>query len=150
MGNICNKCILSNKDVNDFSPFKFDNKIKYCKVIDVYDGDTITVGIILESKPYRIKVRMYGYDSPELKPRLNVINRDEIIKKAKESRDMLKNIILNKVVKIHISKGTWDKYGRLLGIIYMKPDNRLKYNFNVNEYMINNNYGKPYYGGKKT
>ena len=72
MGNICSRCILSNRTIENTKPYKFDNKTEYCKVLDIYDGDTITVGIILEKKPFRVKVRMFGYDSPEMKPRLNI------------------------------------------------------------------------------
>ena len=144
MGNICSRCILENKTMKNTEPYKFDNKTKYCKVLDVYDGDTITVGIILEKKPFRVKVRMFGYDSPEMKPRLNITNRLEIINKAIEARDELKKLILNKVVIIEIQKKTWDKYGRLLGVIYSKYNNTVctGYDMNINEYMISNNYGK--------
>lgn len=151
MGNLITKNRLKRKTLENTEQFKFDNEIKYCKVLDVYDGDTITVGIILDKKPFRIRVRMYGYDSPEMKPRLNLENRDKIKKDAIKARDILRDLILDKICKIKIEKGTWDKYGRLLGTIYMKTKNRLrtKYDFNVNEFMIQNNLGYRYYGGKK-
>ena len=151
MGNLCSRIILTHYDNDNIDAFKFDNCSKYCRVLDVYDGDTITVGIIFERKPYRVKVRMYGYNSPEIRPKLNVENRNEIIKKAKQARDILRMLILNKIVIIRIEEGTWDKYGRLLGTIFIKRNNNCfsSFNLNVNHYMIENRYGYKYNGRTK-
>lgn len=150
MGNIKSRL---RKCTRDNTPkYLFQSKKFYCKVIDVYDGDTITIAIALRKKIYQYKVRMYGYDSPELKPLKSLENREIIKKKAKAARDTLKNMILNKIVVIQIEAGTWDKYGRLLGTIYTKNNRGLtikSYNFNINQYMIDNGYGYPYFGGKK-
>ncbi len=132
--------------------YRFDNKKFYCKVIDVYDGDTITIAIQLNKKIYQYKVRMYGYDSPEMKPRLNISNRDEIIQKAHKAKKVLSELILNKIVVVEIQKKSWDKYGRLLGIIYTSINHGLtmkSYNLNINEYMVDNGHGYRYYGGTK-
>jgi endonuclease YncB( thermonuclease family) len=154
MGNLITKCILSRRTNTNTNKFRFDGQTKYCKVLDVYDGDTITVGIILDTKPYRVKVRLLGYDSPEIKPRLNIVNREEEIHKAVEAREVLKSIILNKIAKLKISIKSWDKYGRLLATLYIQSNNENNilsddYNINVNKYMIDNGYGKIYNGGKK-
>ena len=150
MGNIKSK--LRKKTIYNTPKFIFNGKKYYCKVIDVYDGDTITIALNLNgNKIYQYKVRMYGYDSPEMKPRKNIENRDIIIRKAKLAKNELKKLIMDKIVVIKIEKGTWDKYGRLLGTIYMKRRGLTikSYTFNVNQYMIDNNYGYPYFGGKK-
>ena len=94
---------------------------------------------------------MLGYDSPEMKPKLNIKNRDQIIRKAIVARDYLKSLIENKIVDIQISG--FDKYGRVLSTIYIvDPDiskiicrNKL----NVNNLMIRNGYGYSYMGGTK-
>lgn len=152
MGSILIKQQLS-KCTNELTPYyKFDNMKFYCKVIDVYDGDTITIAIKLHKKIFKYKVRMYGYDSPEMKPRRSNVNRDEIIKEAKKAKEVISELILNKIVVIKIEKNTWDKYGRLLGTIYSKiiPGITMKaYNLNVNEYMIKKELGYKYYGGTK-
>ena len=132
--------------------YKFNNKKFYCKVIDIYDWDTITIAIRLNKKIYKHKVRMFGYDSPEMRPLKNNVDRDIIIAKAKKAKKVLSELIMDKIVVIHIQKGTWDKYGRLLGVIYIKVIQGVglrAYNLNVNKYMIDNNYGYIYYGGAK-
>jgi endonuclease YncB( thermonuclease family) len=89
---------------------------------------------------------MYGYDSPEMKPSRSDPNRDEIKKKAKYAKKLLEEKILNKIVILQCGK--WDKYGRLLGTIYVKGG-CLSKRENVNVWMVDNNLGKPYFGGKK-
>ena len=120
--------------------FSFNNTKKIGKVVSVYDGDTCRIVLYLESKIVKFHCRMNGYDSPEMKPRLNVENRDEIIIKAKEARDYLKSLVNDKIVEIQC--GDFDKYGRLLVDIYIEGKN-------VNNDMISNGYGYVYNGGTK-
>ena len=145
MGNLINK----NKDLKnatkDIPFYSLNKKTFLAKVVDVYDGDTCTIIIKNKNELQKYKVRMLGYDSPEMKPRKNINNREEIIKKAKEAKNALIDKINNKLV--YIECGSWDKYGRLLGTLYTIKNN--KKSININQWMINNNYGYIYNGGTK-
>ena len=88
---------------------------------------------------------MEGYDSPEMRISKKDPNRDEKKKKALESKNYLKNLVMNDNQLVYIKCGNFDKYGRLLGKIYVNE----KDNVSVNELMIQNNYGYIYNGGKK-
>ena len=122
----------------------FNNVDLKAKVIEIYDGDTCTIetefpGVVHRdsSTPLLIKfkVRMMGYDTPELRTRnLNEKRLGYICKQV------LSNKILNEDVTIKCK--SLDKYGRLLGTIICK-------NEDINEYMIVNNYGMTYDGGTK-
>jgi endonuclease YncB( thermonuclease family) len=46
-----------------------------------------------------------------------------------------------KIVTVQL-KPKNEKYGRLLGTIFYKGEN-------INDWMVNNGYGKSYFGGKK-
>lgn len=145
--NILTKCTKENT-----SFYRFDNKKYYCKVIDVYDGDTITIAIKLNKKIFKHKVRMYGYDTPELKPRKDNPNRNQIIKNAKYTKQKLEELILNKIVVIRIEGPTWDKYGRLLGTIFTRSKWGITmkgYDFNVNAFMLSFACVNEYFGGTK-
>lgn len=119
-----------------------------CKIVDVYDGDTCTAIIRTTNGLQKHKVRMLGYDSPEMKPSKKLENREEEIKAAKIAKNKLISLVSNnndlslnsKIIKIECHN--WDKYGRLLGILKV---NKL----NINEWMIKNNYGYKYDGGTK-
>jgi micrococcal nuclease len=121
--------------------FSLNNKIFDAKIVKVYDGDTCFAVFMLNNKPVKFKIRMMGYDSPEMKPLLSNVNRNDEIKKAIRARDELIKLVLNKCVKLECGK--WDKYGRLLGTIYIEN------NLCVNLHMIENNFGYKYNGGKK-
>tara|TARA_B110000208_G_C11786240_1_gene435736 strand:- start:186 stop:647 length:462 start_codon:yes stop_codon:yes gene_type:complete len=145
--NTLTKCTKENT-----SFYRFDNKKYYCKVIDIYDGDTITVAIKLNNKIFKHKVRMYGYDTPELKPRKNIPNRNKIIENAKYTKKILEELILNKIVVIRIERPTWDKYGRLLGTIFTKLKwgmTMRAYTFDVNAFMLSIGSVNEYFGGTK-
>jgi len=143
MGNIicCYPCLY--KQTNELELYKLKGNFK-CKVVDVYDGDTVTIVLLNKFGFEKHKLRMYGYDSPEIKPRLNISNREDEIKKAKAAKQYISDLILDKIVEFE-SMG-YDKYGRLLGKLYL-----LNYcsKVELNQIMIDKGHGYPYFGGTK-
>ena len=123
--------------------FSLKNTFKMCKIVDVYDGDTVR-GVFENNGVYnKWNIRMYGYDSPEMRPSRKLENRDAIKEKAKESRDYLKSKVLNKTIFLHCLD--FDKYGRVLANIYSEEFGETS----VNDHMVEMNYGYPYFGGTK-
>lgn len=122
--------------------FTLDKRVFDAKIVRVYDGDTCFAVFKLNNEYVKFKIRLEGYDSPEMKPSLDSKNRENEKKSAQKSKEELEKHVLNKIVKLHCGK--WDKYGRLLGTLYI--DNN---NLNINEYMINNGFGYAYGGGTK-
>lgn len=109
-----------------------------CKVIDIYDADTITIIIPFHNTPYKVKCRLTGIDSAEIRTK----NQDEK-KIAIEGKKWLINKILDK--KIWIDCGDWDKYGRLLGKLFLEK-NSLN---SINDEIVQNGYAYEYNGKKK-
>jgi micrococcal nuclease len=102
------------------------------KVIKVYDGDTITIGVILYDIAYRFSVRLNGIDTPELKGP----HKD----KAILARDDLSNLVMNKIVRL-TNIGT-EKYGRILADVYLGD-------VHINQWMKEKGHAVEYHGGKK-
>ena len=142
MGNCISDHFLS-KTTNDIPVYSMNDKIYRAKIVDVYDGDTCTAVFRQYFKFRKYKIRMLGYDSPEMKPLLKKENRDIEIEEAKKAKEALKNLINNKIVILHCGK--FDKYGRLLGTLYTSGNPSV----NINQWMLDNNYGYPYDGGTK-
>ena len=115
----------------------FIPQIRACKVIKVYDGDTITVAAKLhESFPVnRFSVRLSGIDTPELRAK----NENEK-KRAVLAKNFLQEKLLNQ--SVHLENITTEKYGRLLATIIYNGEN-------INQLMIDNKYAISYGGGKK-
>ena len=130
---------------NKTKMFSLEGKTKLCRVVDIYDGDTCKVVFKLNRKIYRWNVRMEGYDSPEIRISKKDPNREEKKQKAKNAKEFLIDLIMNKDQLVYIKCGKFDKYGRLLGKIYQNKDDTIS----VNDKMISNNHGYPYIGGTK-
>lgn len=143
MGNTfcCNLCLYY--QTNKLPLYKLEGYFN-CKVVDVYDGDTVTIVLFNKLSFEKHKLRMYGYDSPEMKPKRDLPNRDQEISKAKQAKKYLSDLVLNKILKFE-SMG-YDKYGRLLGKLYI-VNNCSKQE--INQLMIDLGHGYPYYGGTK-
>ena len=104
-------------NVDDSIPMlSFKGQRIYCKVVSVYDGDTIKVVFPIigsgSMKLYKWNCRINGVDTPELRTRNNLEK-----KLGYKVRDKLREKILGKVV--YIVCDTFDKYGRLLVNIYI-------------------------------
>ena len=126
--------------------FSLQGLTKLCKVVDIYDGDTCRVVFNHNGCINKWNIRMNGYDSPEMRPSRNLENRDEIKKKALEAKNFLKSLVANSSEQlVYLKCGGFDKYGRLLGELYVNLDDEKS----VNQQMIDNNYGYVYHGGTK-
>lgn len=128
-----------NPDQTDF--FSFEGQILKAKVVDIYDGDTITVILEIHNGVYRkFKCRIAHIDSPEMKPLKTCENRDLHIDCAKKVKSILQDLIYNRVVELHCGK--FDKYARVLVTIYYK-------NTNINDLLIKHKLVKVYEGKTK-
>lgn len=138
-----NKKLLQCKNEN-YQLFTFNNQEKICKIVDVYDGDSFTACFYYDNKIIKYKFRANGYDSPEMRPRLDKVNRNQEIIKAKQARDKFIELsdCNNNLVKIQFHE--FDKYGRILATVY-----NISNKTNVNQLMIDNNFGYSYHGGTK-
>lgn len=131
-------CSSSNLNVIEYEDtIPFVPEFSKCKVIKVYDGDTITVAAYLKGQKqcYRFSVRLRGIDSPEIKT-----HNDQEKLAAIKSRDSLSGKILNEIIYLE-NIGT-EKYGRLLANVMFKGEN-------MNKWMLDNKLAVPYDGGKK-
>ena len=48
---------LANQLFDDIEEFSFNNMVTKCKIVDVYDGDSITIGFFYDEEPYIGKFR---------------------------------------------------------------------------------------------
>jgi endonuclease YncB( thermonuclease family) len=141
---ICSSSNTLDKYDDNIELFSLNERKYQAKIVRVYDGDTCFAVFIMDGKPVKFKIRMQGYDSPEMKPLLSVANRDKEIEAAKAAKAELEKLVLNKIVVMECGK--WDKYGRLLAVLHVSDANKM---INVNSHMILSGFGYRYNGGKK-
>lgn len=102
------------------------------KIIDVYDGDTVTAMVDLGFLHFQeMKLRLYGIDTPEL--------RGEEREQGIIVRDILREMVLGKEVTIRSYKDRQGKYGRYLANIILEDG------LEVNQWLVDNGHAKEYY-----
>lgn len=102
------------------------------KIIDVYDGDTVTAMVDLGFLHFQeMKLRLYGIDTPEL--------RGEEREQGIVVRDILREMVLGKKVTIRSYKDKQGKYGRYLANIILEDG------LEVNQWLVDNGHAKEYY-----
>ena len=125
--------------------FSLEGRLCKCKVVNVYDGDTCKVVFPFGDTMYRWNVRLTGYDTPEMRPPRNQENREEEKKAAYAARDFLRSKVMNGDQLVYIKCGEFDKYGRLLGTLYLRENDENS----INDLMIQEGHGYVYDGGTK-
>lgn len=138
--------VIDWSEVNNKTPiFSLEGTKHLCKVVDVYDGDTCKVVFPFAEKMCRWNVRLTGYDTPEMRPPKNQENREEEKKAAYAARNFLRSKVMNDDQLVYIKCGEFDKYGRLLGTLYLQDDE----SSSINDLMIQEGHGYVYDGGTK-
>lgn len=132
------------------------------KVVEVYDGDTCKIVLINENKLMKFTCRLNFIDCPEMKPLKSKENREIEIKEAIKARNRLIQLSTNcdcelnnklskkeittllknntKIIPIECYK--FDKYGRLLVVIFNEKNR-------INDTLIIEGFAKKYKGEKK-
>jgi micrococcal nuclease len=82
------------------------------KILSVHDGDSCVAELDLGCRiKIKLPIRLYGINAPEL--------RGDTKLAGLEARDFLASKILNKEVYVKTFKDRTEKYGRLLGKIFL-------------------------------
>ena len=128
---------------NNIPFFTFDKETHLSRIVKCYDGDTFHCIFKHNGKYQKFHIRLYQYDSAEMKPSKQDPIRDQQIEKANEAKKKLEEYILNKNVYLYL-RG-FDKYGRILAEIKLTENDQKT----INQLMIDGVYGYEYYGGTK-
>ena len=147
MGSCYSICDIPLNRAEQGEYFSFKGQSVKAKIVSVYDGDTCTAVFRFKGRLIQYRIRLLGIDTPELKPLLSCPSRAEVVASAKRAKKALEDHVLNKVIILEL--GDFEKYGRILGTLYIRKSFNRK-GENINKWLLNNGYAKEYYGGKKT
>ena len=123
------------QNINDKPRLENKKSRILARVVSVYDGDTFTIIMIDNRKIVKRRCRCLGYDSPEMKTKI-----DSEYRRAIAAKYFLQAYLPKTVFRIDTYG--FDKYGRLL-VDYTKKGKSLK------DVMIEHGHGYEYHGGKK-
>jgi endonuclease YncB( thermonuclease family) len=138
--------LYNNNYMEDGTDIKWEDTVEFTfpikggRVIKVYDADTITIASKLpydDSPMYRLSVRLNGIDTPEIKGKGI---SDEEKEAAKQARDFVSNLVLNKFVRLENIES--EKYGRILADVFIGD-------IHLNNLLLKERYAVKYDGGTK-
>jgi endonuclease YncB( thermonuclease family) len=137
------------------------NSLK-CKarVVDIYDGDTCTLVIPVNSTMYKFNVRLFGIDTCEMKSKdesqkekaiqarnrlIELVTGGKIGKEEIKTRKDIVAILNSNIYTVNIECLEMDKYGRVLAKLYSETDESTTFS----DILINEGLAYKYYGGTK-
>ena len=114
------------KEVTKESPiaeFSFAGLSTWAKVIDIYDGDTITIVFWYNGSLTKKKIRMMGIDTPEKSPRRKDCLSEELREMEKKAARVLRDKLYQKVgdrmaYVEFVESDNDDPFGRALAKVY--------------------------------
>lgn len=112
----------------------------WAKVVYVYDGDTCHIVIKYQGELTRLKCRVYGIDTPEIRTK-NAEEKECAI----QARDRFVEMTNDRLVWVNILNNDDDKYGRYIVKFYLDS----KEVDAIDRILIEENHGYAYYGGTK-
>jgi len=162
---------LNNYNINNTQKFSlnllFKEELVKVRVVNIYDGDTITGILPINNQYYNFKIRLAGIDTCEIKSKCEE-NKILAIKAKKrlcqliipdfnfddesnkELNKELDKILNEKCYIIKIKLGEFDLYGRVLGWLYdKKADITTPIDQSFNNILINEHLAYKYEGKTK-
>lgn len=162
---------LESFDYYNTELFSLNGISTFCRIVDVLDGDTLTVIFPLHNKFYKFIIRLYGIDTCEIKSKNTNIHqkgidaKDHIISMLCSSNNIdnfdselcskkeIKEFFNKNFIKAYILCKEFDKFGRTLGDIYICNENDDKINLNkensLSYTLLKKKLAYPYFGETK-
>ena len=133
------KSTLLKADSSTVDFFTFDGYITDAKVVHVYDGDSVHIIFYHPDtdKLIKVKTRLYGIDTPELR----VKEQKERALKAK--KHLIGLLEIDKYL-VRVECKHFDKYGRLLVILYSS-----QFDTSLNDKLVEDGHAYRYFGDTK-
>lgn len=150
--------------------FSLDNYNCWARLVNVHDGDTITVIIEYPSNTFcKYNIRLDGIDTAEISSRDPVTKQKAIIARnlliqfstcndievpanlinilsTPSTRNQIISMLEKKVYLVFLKCKKMDKYGRVLADVYAADD----MNTSLNSMILEANLAYEYYGGHKS
>lgn len=130
---------LKNCTYNDVDFFNLKGWEGWAKVVKLWDGDTFTVVLFVNDKPFKFRIRLDGIDTAEK----TSDNPDEVEWAQKAIEKLNEFIGCDRLV--YLKCKNFDKYGRVLAQIHDNPVD----DTSVNEILLGLGLAYEYHGGKR-
>lgn len=118
--------------------FLYDGYKTFATILRVVDGDTVDIAYFLPymKQPMKARARIYGIDTPELRPRKNNPEREQVKRDAELAKMFLQSLVGAKT--LHITCHGFDSFGRMLCEFFLDDGT------NVGREMLRHGFAKVY------
>lgn len=139
--------------------FTLNNLKTYGRLVDIIDGDSLSIVLPIYDNYFKFNVRLDGIDTSELHS-----NNDNVRHFAENAKNQLVKLIVgedsltkheirkvleDKLIVVWLECLEFDKYGRLLANVYSFNKDTNEYDISLSQYLLDNKYAYRYNGGKK-
>jgi endonuclease YncB( thermonuclease family) len=139
--------------------FTLNNINTYGRLVDIIDGDSLSIILPIYNDYFKFNVRLNGIDTSELHSHKEELRhfaenaKNELVKLIIKTDNITKHevqdVLDNKLIVVWVECLEFDKYGRLLANVYCFNDKTNEYDISLSEYLLNNKFAYKYNGGKK-
>ena len=139
--------------------FTLNNINTYGRLVDIIDGDSLSIILPIYNDYFKFNVRLNGIDTSELHSHKEELRhfaenaKNELVKLIIKTDNLTKHevqeILDNKLIVVWVECLEFDKYGRLLANVYCFNEDTNEYDISLSEYLLNNKFAYMYNGGKK-
>lgn len=139
--------------------FTLNNINTYGRLVDIIDGDSLSIILPIYNDYFKFNVRLNGIDTSELHSHKEELRhfaenaKNELVKLIVKTDNLTKHevqeILDNKLIVVWVECLEFDKYGRLLANVYCFNEHTNEYDISLSEYLLNNKFAYMYNGGKK-
>ena len=149
---------LKTLNLKDVAAYSLAGKKFIGKVVDIYDGDTCKIILLIDGSFVRYTCRLIGIDTPEMKSKTDGAYkaRNRLIQLATNTPIELENrgthsaitkLICSNTKLVQVVCQEFDKYGRLLVKLYDCADSNCQADFN--SVLVAEKLANSYDGGHK-
>jgi len=139
--------------------FTLNNLKTYGRLVDIIDGDSLSIILPIYDNYFKFNVRLNGIDTSELHSDNSDLRhfaenaKNELVKLITLSDNLTKNeireVLDKKLTIVWVECLEFDKYGRLLANVYCLNQKTNNYDICLSQYLLDNKWAYEYNGGKK-
>jgi endonuclease YncB( thermonuclease family) len=139
--------------------FTLNNINTYGRLVDIIDGDSLSIILPIYNDYFKFNVRLNGIDTSELHSHKEELRhfaenaKNELVKLIIKTDNLTKHevqeILDNKLIVVWVECLEFDKYGRLLANVYCFNEHTNDYDISLSQYLLDNKFAYMYNGGTK-
>lgn len=144
------------------SRFTLCGQKMYGRLVDIIDGDSLSIVLYIYDQYYKFNTRLNGIDTSEIHSKNDQLKqialntRNELLKLMTGleidkilTKHEMQIILEENIIIVWVECLDFDKYGRLLAEVYCYNERDNQYNINLSKYLLDHHLAYEYNGGSK-